>query len=422
VARAFAEALTRDDGPTLTSLIVPDKGVLFFIRQALRELRQGPEAGMLAERTLSEWALLPAGLAGAGTLGPRQGEGDEAVFEVQWDIQLAPKLVVRKQADGTHAVDLRASLVATAAPRPSMFDTMIGAMGSQTEAVATAHTEEPERQPWECQNRLREIASALDTYAAEHGNKYPLAAVWMDALQPYLTGEHPYQCPLHTDEEYSYAFNGALSEQTRPTDWDARRRTLVVACVGGDEPNALIDEAAMAKIKPRHGKLQVIGSATGEAVMLPAGMTPHELWQRDAQTEQCSQRLNRLVDAARAYAKAHDGRLPEAATWTDDLEPLVAKPNDGASAFACPAVRDADCTYAINPALAGKNMKDLVNWRRLVLFVETGACPRNHALAEDTPGLGRHLRMWDGTGRLYLHRAYLNGAVGNAPGLAEVMD
>jgi hypothetical protein len=266
--------------------------------------------------------------------------------------------------------------------------------------------------------KLRKLAEAALAYADEHDNRLPLAAVWQDALAPYLEGDKPFVCPDHPDEECSYAFHAALSETTLPSDWQHRGVTMLFACTGADTPNAVFTLADLKKLTGRHGRFNTVAMCpagfSGQGLALPVGQSYEDLLAADRKGELCAINLRTLVEAARAYAKAHDSRLPGAATWCDDLAPLIKPGAAGGNAFTCPASPEAGCCYAINRALAGKRLKEMVNYGKLVLFLEVGPTQRNAAvdLGESYPG--RHPLMWN-PAPIY-HEATLNGNVTNVAG------
>jgi len=106
----------------------------------------------------------------------------------------------------------------------------------------------------------------------------------------------------------------------------------------------------------------------------------------------CRNNLQQLGTALDAYAKAHDGKLPSAATWVDDLMPLV---KDG-KVFHCPAdQKTGRSSYALNTDLKG----DLQTTGETVLVYETqnsGDNPAGNgkdavAIGRDT--MGRHFHI-----------------------------
>jgi len=405
VARAYSEALRRRDAAALIALVVPEKGVLAFIRITAPEA--GPGA-MLGERGLASLVLLPFGYQLSST-GKPTVTGDTARLELQLQVDVRPTLVLKKLPDGNWAVDVKASLQATAGDRPNELVRQIDQL-SQLPAESTRQVEAQQQYPWQCLQQMRQLAEALGAYAEEHNGKYPLAAVWMDAITPYLEGEKPFRCPDHPKEEYSYAFNAAMGEKPAPRDWQEGQKTPLLLCAGREVANDVFTEAEVAQLKPRHGKVNV-WHGVHDGTVLPAGATIAQLLQQEEATNACQRKLTILVQAAKQYAKTHGGLLPKAETWCDDLAPLVPKAADGANPFVCPAVEGAACTYAINRAVAGKALTDLVNHRKQLLLVEVDACALNTAVAPTQAPAKRHRNRWSMGQEPNGHNAYLNGGV-----------
>jgi hypothetical protein len=106
---------------------------------------------------------------------------------------------------------------------------------------------------------------------------------------------------------------------------------------------------------------------------------------------QCSQNMKEIRRGVEAYAKQHNGELPNAARWVDELQPYL--PN--ATVLHCPADHStARSSYAMNPALSGKRLADLSGSRIVLVFEtkQTGANPAG--TAKDVVDIGR-----DSTGR-----------------------
>lgn len=406
VARAYTDAVARADGPAALALTRPDEAITFMLRQMIESDEIKRTGGFFA--FLAEWLALPAGGESEYSVG--DAEPGEAIYRVQVQrrLTLAQTLVLVKSEDGTWAVDLRETLRATSAGRPSLLLEQI----AQMERMRAQGQDVPvEPQPWECHQRVRELAQALNDYADEHDGKYPVASVWMDAIEPYLEGEKPFACPGHPDEEYSYAFNEALGEQARPKDWQEGERLPLVVCVGGNVPNAAFDPEQLRDQAGRHGKLNVYGTCTTNVHSIPEKLSVAELLAEDAARQACEQRLRSLVAAAKEYAKDHNGLLPGAATWCDDLRPYLANkaPRDGGDPFVCPSLPDARCTYAICAELAGADLTKLIVHRKKLLFIELDDVPPNTAATADQHGAGRHLNAWNATAPRGSCRAYLDG-------------
>jgi prepilin-type processing-associated H-X9-DG protein len=72
------------------------------------------------------------------------------------------------------------------------------------------------------------------------------------------------------------------------------------------------------------------------------------------------------------YAQDHDGRLPEADRWTDEIMPYAGNKN----IFLCPkhsrpGSPQVTCSYAFNRALSGKNIADIKDPAHMILIFES---------------------------------------------------
>ena len=103
----------------------------------------------------------------------------------------------------------------------------------------------------------------------------------------------------------------------------------------------------------------------------------------------CQEHLRALSQGLTDYANEHDGKLPEAATWCDDILPYVLDREN----FSCPAAAGFECAYAYNSDVAGQELpKDWQARREVVLLFESDLGVWNAAApAADMPTeLKRH--------------------------------
>jgi len=64
----------------------------------------------------------------------------------------------------------------------------------------------------ECGSQLEALAGAMESYLADHDNRYPSADRWVQELRPYVEDAELFKCPEDTSEaSSSYAMNSALS-------------------------------------------------------------------------------------------------------------------------------------------------------------------------------------------------------------------
>ncbi|MBI2301273.1 MAG: hypothetical protein HYU66_20385, partial [Armatimonadetes bacterium] len=345
VVQAYLAACERGDPATATALLKPDESVSAMLRQLGRE---GDLMGIVRDIL-----LFPLSRLATSTGGPAQAAGDRTTVQVTRTLAAQQTLVLVKADDGLWVIDLRASLKASAPGGKSpllaqieMLDSLPRERAPQGEIDQTA---------WQCQNKVRELSSALQAFAEEHGGKLPSAAVWMDELEPYLDGKQPFSCPGHDKEESSYAFNQELDGATMPQDWQQKHWLTLLACVDGGVPNATFKPADLKTLKPRHGEVNVVSDGDGNARFLPAGMSPDDIHRVCDETSHCQERMRAFLDAAKKFGAEHGDKLPGATTWCDDLRPYLAnfRPADGGDPFVCPSAPGAKCTYAINADLAG---------------------------------------------------------------------
>jgi hypothetical protein len=146
---------------------------------------------------------------------------------------------------------------------------------------------------------------------------------------------------------------------------------------------------------------------------LPKGLAFADLRLADELENQCSSHLRALAKAARRYAREHDGLLPGADRWQDDLALYLLEEGAGEEVFTCPSRPELQVAYAINSEIAGKNAMELTDHDDTILFFESDLNMPNAAgdPEQDAPPLGRHLTEWDA--RRINQVAYLNGYTGN---------
>jgi hypothetical protein len=98
----------------------------------------------------------------------------------------------------------------------------------------------------------------------------------------------------------------------------------------------------------------------------------------------CSAAFSDLQNAFQDYADAHDGKLPKATTWMDDVRPFYREHlnSHGAKAgpfdfmpaegtFQCTTENEGHTGIAYNTDVAGKAIKDIKKPRETILIYET---------------------------------------------------
>jgi type II secretory pathway pseudopilin PulG len=62
----------------------------------------------------------------------------------------------------------------------------------------------------QCENNLKQLASAIRIYATNHQDQLPPAATWSDAISNSVSSATSFQCPADGDQTCAYAFNQQL--------------------------------------------------------------------------------------------------------------------------------------------------------------------------------------------------------------------
>jgi len=118
-----------------------------------------------------------------------------------------------------------------------------------------------------------------------------------------------------------------------------------------------------------------------------------------AAAQACLHNLEQLAVAALRYADEHDGVLPRADTWVQELEPYL----ESADVLKCGQAPDLAIAYAMNRALSGDSLADIRDPANTPLFFESelrGPSPAGR-LADIAPP-----RHWGGN-----HFAFVDGHV-----------
>ncbi|MGQ9699271.1 MAG: hypothetical protein ACUVRO_14925 [Armatimonadota bacterium] len=116
-------------------------------------------------------------------------------------------------------------------------------------------------------------------------------------------------------------------------------------------------------------------------------------------TPQCRANARQIAAAIQLYALQHDGKLPDAANWTDAIRPLLTNPG----VLRCPADSQHEVSFAMNQNLSGANLRDIKDGYKTVLIYEsTTGKPNEAGRGETIPSPPRHTNgnvyiMADGT-------------------------
>lgn len=211
------------------------------------------------------------------------------------------------------------------------------------------------------------------------------------------------------DEVVSQILGVFRSLTTNPRDFEEEIKELVVVPEGlagrpampymsifmfylffaGDtvEPAVVQEETATVTVRPepiqlvlvqQEGRWKLDPEATYASLPESIHQTLEPLLARARGQALATASLSNLREIALAgmiFANDHDGRLPQADTWMDDLAPYVRSEQ----VFKSPLAPDLEWGYAMNEALAGMDVYDLYYPTQVVLFFESDLGTRNAA-------------------------------------------
>lgn len=410
VARAYVDACRQGDAKTALQVLHPDDPLRKMMGEIAEAIgREVEETQIDFEAMWTEYLFLPARMGLGQELTDAQQDADAAQVTFRRNWELDQKIVLAKLDDGTWRVKAVASIEATRGGESFLAKQLAARQSGSSEAGVSS----PAR-IYQSQSRLRFLWSAMDEYADEHDNRLPPADQWVDELEPYILDREMFRCPAAPEQEYGYAMNVLASEQEVPQDWNARRGLIVLFEWPNAQRNsaAMPDDLAEAESFWPDGRIAYI-TADSNTGALPKGFAFADLRLADDLGNQCSSHLHTLAKAARKYAREHDGLLPGADTWQDDLALYLLEAGGGEEVFACPAAPELETAYAINRAIAGKNAMELTDHDDTILFFESDLNVPNAAgdPEQDAPQVRRHLTEWDA--RKMNKVVYLNGSIGS---------
>ncbi len=387
VAEAYVKACVDGDLETVLALIAAGDPLRQAAQVFIAEYRRDSEAeGFTLERFITEFLFMPMDLGFEYELLDTQRQDDQAKVTLRRTLGFDQTLHLVQVEDGTWRVKLLDSIKATTKSDLSLLEKQVsGGSGAGPDVYRS-------------RNNLRALQQAMEEYAADHGQRLPPADRWVDEIEPYLLDRSALKCPAAPDLEYGYAMNAEASEADT-TDRGALRNLLLLFEWPTGERNAIAmpDELAVAESLRPNASI-ACATADGNIVVLPKGMTFADVRAGEQLQSECSSHLRTLGQAAREYARDHDGLLPSADNWQDELALYLLEAGGGEEVFTCPAAAHLELAYAINRELAGKKATELTGHDRLILFFESDLNVPNAAgtIEADMPKQARHFREWDG--------------------------
>ncbi|MCE5217609.1 hypothetical protein LLH03_11350 [bacterium] len=373
VVKAYVAACERRDIDTGVALLNLDPKLQTSFHQIAEELMREPPGTNLPD-LITEFSFLPGGVRAVPSSTQVQTGKDQATVTLTEDKPRQRTFVVTKTPDGKWAVDLRASILKTTGQKSSfLFDQIM-------QEVQQRGGGQPQADRWVSQERLGALTNNLREYIAEHGNKVPAAATWMDDLERYCLDGSFLHRPGLAKDQYGYALNVKLAGTTLPKTGEEQSRLILVYETNDPVRNAAGDPAEELPTTGTPEAPPYVALGTGEVIALPPGTTLEQYLEDDKQQQQCRSNLRTLGKAFRAYARDHDGMLPPAASWCDDISPYVPPEQLKPELFRCPCLPMFDYGYAMNSELAGTDIRIQQDQSKQTLLLHAKAGVRNEAL------------------------------------------
>lgn len=412
VARAYLQALSSGDAEAAAALVLDKGGARDALVQFSRELAtEGRGIGFDFQAMLAELQLVPAKSGRQYEVAGQEGGDTQVTIDVQEAKPRRAKLVLVKDAEGKWCVDFEDSAMKTSGAERS-FVIWQAQMRSQAQVQSARVSDEP-RGPdyWQRRNAIQQMASRLTEMAEKHG-RLPPADTWTDEMAKYLMDPSATAHPEGLGPKFGYALNAAVAGQPLPDDWTLRQSMVVVYETQDPAPNQSGDPDEALDALPEGSEGLLVGFADGNATQVPAEMSVAAVVQSWRMYETCQQRVSVLVHGLLEYAREHDGKLPEADSWCDDIAPYIEPSHMGPDAFVCPGALDLEYGYAINADLAGKDIRLLRGHNQYVLLLPAEEGVRNESLKlPDKVKLGRHMPRWGEGRRLGVNIGLLNGSM-----------
>jgi prepilin-type processing-associated H-X9-DG protein len=127
-----------------------------------------------------------------------------------------------------------------------------------------------------CMNNVKQLELAAIMYANAHGDKYPSAEHWCDALLAQGQSAKVFQCPGDsTGSRSDYAFNQNLSELPTSKVTNPGRTVLIFESDGGWNQRG---GRELAVRNPRHAGWVIVGFADGHAESVPESRLGGLVW------------------------------------------------------------------------------------------------------------------------------------------------
>lgn len=378
VVKAYVDACARGDIDGALALISADAAAKNMVRMMVGQIGPGPGEDFRLQTILTEVGLLPIGTKGA-TPPPvavqvqQEGAGVTVVVAEQKPRQRT--FVLTKAPDGTWSIDLEKSMMRNTGLKESFFFAQMRQAGNRPDGAQAQGQED-----WRVQQALRRLSQALQRYLQEHGDRVPDAANWMDEVEKFSLDGSIMRRPGLAKGQYGWALNAALAGKPLPKDWQVRQGLVLLYETDDLRRNAAGDPNAENPEQAANAPPRWVATASGNVQAVPHGATLSATAEDQRAYQTCEEHLSMLGWALLAYARDHDGTLPPAKSWCDDIGPYLKPQMKPAEVFKCPATPDLQYGYAINSELAGMDVRVLEGHEQYVLLLHAKVGVRNESL------------------------------------------
>jgi len=299
-------------------------------------------------------------------------EGDKATVTVPIGPAPVKTFVLTRDKDGVWSIDFERSVMATTGAEKSFF--LAQMRGETRQGAGDQAAVDQERMVR--RQKMATVFWLLRDFVEAHDGQLPGPDTWCDELERFCLNSDTIKRLGGPGAAWPCALNAKVGGTKLPTDREAQAEVLVLLETDDAVRNDTFDPERLPQMT---GAGPGVYTASGAFLVLPQGMAPARALEQYVQTKKCTDHMQTLCRALLAYARDHDGVLPEAKVWCDAILPYLPA-GTGPEVFRCPAFPDQECAYAISESLAGTDLRIPENLANLVLLMHAPGMGRNQGV------------------------------------------